>query len=45
MEKIFFVYETINYEKHFLFEYPITKEIFDYLKYRYNELKKSFINK
>ena len=45
MEKIFFVYETINYEKHYLFEYPITKEIFDYLKYRYCELKKSFINK
>jgi hypothetical protein len=45
MKKIFFIYETLNYEKHYLFEYPITKDLYSYLRYRYNELKKSFINK
>ena len=41
MKSIFVIAETLNYEKHFLFEYPITEEFFNYLHKIYYKLPKS----
>ena len=41
MKSIFVIAETLNYEKHFLFEYPITEEFFNYLHKIYYKLSKS----
>ena len=41
MKSIFVIAESINYEKHFLFEYPLTEEFFNYLHKKYFKESKS----
>ena len=41
MKSIFVIAETLKYEKHFLFEYPLTEEFFNYLYKIYYKLPKS----
>ena len=48
MKSIFVVAETITYEKHFLFEYPLTEEFYNYLHKKYfkeTKSNKNFQNK
>ena len=41
MKSIFVIAETINYEKHVLFNYPLTNDFFEYLDKKYNKKSKS----
>ena len=41
MKSIFVIAESINYEKHFLFEYPLTEEFYNYLHKKYFKESKS----
>ena len=48
MKSIFVVAETITFEKHFLFEYPLTEEFYNYLHKKYfkeTKSNKNFQNK
>ena len=44
MKSIFVVAESLTYEKHFLFEYPLTEDFYNYLHKKYFKEPKSYKN-
>ena len=47
LKSIFVVAESLNYEKHFLFEYPLTEDFYNYVKkiyYKDTKSNKNFQN-